>query len=132
MLYLDASAVVKLVLAEPESPSLVAEIESVGVPLYTSVIARVEVVRAVARNARELLPQALSVLRRYRFVALDRTLLDAAGTVGGPALRSLEAIHLASALQLGALLTGFLAYDRRLLDAAGALGLPTMSPGLDS
>ena len=129
MLYLDASAVVKLILAEAESPALVAEIESVGVPVCTSVIARVEVVRAVARNASELLPQALSVLMRYRFVALDRRLLDVAGTIGGPALRSLDAIHLASAMQVGALLTGFLAYDRRLLDAAAALGLRAMSPG---
>lgn len=131
MLYLDASAVVKLVLAESESVALAGAIGSVGVALCTSDLARVEVVRAVGRSGAELIPLAKAVLRRHRFVAVNRVLLDTASTVGGAALRSLDAIHLASAMQLGALITGFVAYDRRLLDAAAALGLRTMSPGLD-
>lgn len=131
MLYLDASAIVKLVVWEPESGALAEAIKQVGEPLCTSAIARVEVVRAARRSANQDLSQARAVLRRFRLIAVDRALLDAAGTVDGSVLRSLDAIHLASAMQMEALLIGFVAYDRRLLDAAAALGLRTLSPGLD-
>lgn len=83
------------------------------------------------RSANQDLSHARAVLRRFRLIAVDRALLDAAGTVDGPDLRSLYAIHLASAMQMEGPLTGFVAYDRRLLDAAAALGLRTLSPGLD-
>ncbi len=62
-------------------------------------------------------------------VPITRTLLEEAAVLGGPHLRSLDAIHLASALSIREDLEAFVAYDRRLAEAAGAAGLPVVAPG---
>jgi predicted nucleic acid-binding protein len=69
------------------------------------------------------------VLRRISAIALDLTTVAAAGSIGPPALRTLDAIHLASAAALGDDLEAVVTYDRRLADAVRALGMPDLSPG---
>ena len=70
------------------------------------------------------------MLRTLSLVTLDRELLEVAGKLTPPTLRSLDAIHLATALTLREELEAFVAYDERLLTAASDLGLPVASPGL--
>jgi predicted nucleic acid-binding protein len=128
IVYLDASALVKLVQAEPESPALREALHNQPARA-SSEIARVEVTRAVRRGAPNLLPRAEKLLNDLNLIVLTRELQDAAGAQGPPKLRSLDAIHLASALSLSDELGPVIAYDRRLITAARAAGLDTLSPG---
>ena len=129
MIYFDSSALVKQVLAEAESDALrewVAEQRNViGV---TSSLARVELVRAVAGSGRQAVTRARALLGELTQLQLTSGLLDTAADLTEP-LRGLDAIHLASALRLGAGLEWFVAYDKRLLDAAKAVGLRIVAPG---
>lgn len=129
--YLDSSALAKYFLHEPELPHLVQRVGRVS-RAATSIIAMVEVPRAVARRG-DAVHQGDIRRRvgRLTLVAVDRTLAAVAAAVGPPGLRSLDAIHLASALELGPELDAFLTYDRRLAIAARDLGLPVESPGAD-
>ena len=125
--YLDASALVKLVVPEAESSALVAHLARASSTRATSAIARVEVVRAVAAVASVAVPLARDLLDELAEVVVDRSVLDRAATLR-VGLRSLDAIHLASALRLGSTLTEVITYDRRMAVAADALGLPVAAP----
>jgi len=125
-MYLDSSAIVKLVAQEAETRDL-------GIFLVahrdhrriTSALARVEVMRACAGK-----PAAKRVLGLFGKVPVSNHVLDQAGLHPGANLRSLDAIHLASALALGDLKhTLFVAYDKRLRTAAGDTGFRVFSPG---
>lgn len=87
-----------------------------------------EVLRAVRRFDVAGEPVARSVLSRVALVVADDGILFSAAHLGPAALRSLNAIHLATALRLGDALAAFVSYDERQLEAAAALGLPTASP----
>ena len=129
MLYLDSSAIVKLVLTEPASSAL---------ELYraehdehvSSGLARVEVLRALrrTRDDPEALHYAERILARIALIPVNEQVLANAAALDPKQLRSLDAIHLATALSLDGL-EAFVAYDRRLLAAANNAGLPTASPG---
>ncbi len=126
MLYLDTSAVVKLLLAEKESFALR---QYLGDREWaSSALLRTELIRALSRVDPAVVPRALDLLDRPSLLALGTRVLDAAARLLPPSLRSLDAIHLASALQLRDELTAFVAYDDRLLAAAAALGMPVASP----
>jgi predicted nucleic acid-binding protein len=125
--YLDTSALVKLVLVERGSSGLgdFARTRSV----VSSDLARVELPRAIRRlgfegRAAELADRLLS---RIVLLKLDRATLSSAATVDPAALRSLDAIHLASAMSVPEL-ESFVTYDRRLADAAEQAGLRVESP----
>lgn len=126
--YLDASALVKLVVAEPESDPL-ARWLGPEPRIVSSEIAISEVVRAVrlADSRTEVADRARRRLEETTLVELDRDLLERAATVGPPRLRTLDAIHLATALAVDP--DELVAYDRRLLDAAAEAGLTIASPG---
>jgi len=95
----------------------------------TSALARVEVVRAVQSGGAPTVAKARRQLARMHYVNLDQALLESAATVAaGTLLRSLDAIHLASALLVGADLRAVVTYDQRMADAASALGLPLEAP----
>lgn len=95
----------------------------------TSSLARVEVVRAVAAGGPAAIAKARRQLARLHQVTVDDTVLDTAATIGpGMALRSLDAIHLASAQPLGADLHAVVTYDQRMRSAATALGLSVDAP----
>jgi predicted nucleic acid-binding protein len=127
MVYLDSSALVKLVVLEPESRALRAylrrEPERVSCGL-----ARTEVLRAVRPLGPAAVETARRLLRSVNLVRLDDTLLDAAGILEPLALRSLDAIHLATAQLVAPALRAVVTYDRRMADAAAALGFPVAAP----
>lgn len=127
MIYVDTSALTKLLIAEAES---VAMRELAGIPMITSAVTAVELRRAVRRRVPSLAVEVEHLLDRLTTVAIDAQLLRAAGAVGPVELKSLDAIHLATALLVRDETTAFVAYDERLLDAARLAGIPTLSPGL--
>lgn len=128
MIYLDSSALVKLVVEEAESEPLRTWLRERSSTWASSELARVEVPLAVRkRNARQL-PAAAALLSGLTPVLVGRQVLDAAAQLPDQHLRSLDAVHLASALALGKACTAFVAYDGRLLAAAGRAGLPTVTP----
>jgi predicted nucleic acid-binding protein len=94
----------------------------------SSGIARTELLRAVRRGAPSLVDLAQDVLATVHLVAVTPTVLHDAATVEPPALRTLDAIHLATARRIAGDLDAFVGYDERLLDAARSLGLRVASP----
>ncbi|HEY1989848.1 MAG TPA: type II toxin-antitoxin system VapC family toxin [Acidimicrobiales bacterium] len=130
MNYLDSSALLKLLFDEPESAALEDWTSArAGSPMVSSELARVEVIRACRRLNPDALPEARRLLASLDLVPLTRDLIDDAAEVGESTLRSLDAIHLASAISIGADLTEFVVYDRRLAEAASKAGLETIRPG---
>lgn len=129
-LYLDSSALVKLVKSEAESGALrgfLRRHRSDG--RVTSALARVEVVRAVADGGPAAIAHARRQLARVDQVNLNRDLLDEAAMLSpGLALRSLDAIHLAAARSIGADLRAVVTYDLRMKVAAGAVGIVVETP----
>lgn len=129
MIYLDASALVKLAVTEPESEALTAWLrENTGLTRVSSPIVRVEVPRAVWRADPGSLPQAYTIVRRLRAVYLTEAVLTRAVGVRPNVLRTLDAIHVASAMSIRDNLTALVSYDKRMLIAAQEAGLPTDSP----
>ncbi len=125
--YLDASAAVKLVVSEPESAS-VRRLVAGQVTRVSSRVLAVELMRAVARASPASLDQARSLLAVMDFVELNVEIAERAAGLEPVGLRSLDAIHLASALVLGNELDAFITYDARQADAARALGLTVGAP----
>ena len=130
MLYLDSSAIVKLVVPERGSAELVAEIEE-DPDVSSSEIALTEVVRAIGRVGGPV-DRAEAVVRSLALVPLDRTILSEAASLRPSTLRSLDAVHLASALSLQYDVSIFLTYDARLAKAASAAELVVRAPGAAS
>jgi predicted nucleic acid-binding protein len=127
LVYLDSSALVKLVVRERESSALRRFLA--GHPRRVSCgLARVEVPRAVRHVGAAALRRARDVLRRIDLIRLDDSLLDAAGGVDVPVLRSLDAIHLAAAQLVSPALDALVTYDRRMAEAAALVGFPVESP----
>jgi predicted nucleic acid-binding protein len=136
VIYLDSAAVVKLVRQEAYSADLVAWLNAHDdAPLISSALVEVEVPRALRRSAPQALSGVPTAVGRLFRLEIDSTIRATAAAFAEPTLRSLDAIHLATAQVLtnesGAELLAFVAYDRRLLDAAKAAGLPIASPGQD-
>jgi predicted nucleic acid-binding protein len=127
--YLDSSAIVKLVVREPESGVL---FEWLGAwpERLSSIIARAEVLRALQRaGAGELArARALNVLSRIALIDIDRSLLYVASDLGPPELRTLDAIHLATALSVRSDLAGLVTYDERLAAAATRSRIAVWAP----
>lgn len=98
-----------------------------GRELVASRVAVVEVVKAVARANPQADPQPMFAL--LAFVELDADLARIAAATGGPGLRALDAIHIASALRLGPEIESFVTYDVRQASAAQAVGLRVSAPG---
>ncbi len=129
VLYLDSSALVKLVAPEPETTALLALLEP-RPEVVSSALARVEVLRAVVRSGgrKRAIERARTVLSRVFLVAMDDPILEAAAALRPARLRSLDAIHLATALALRPDVETIVSYDDRLNAAARALELPVLTP----
>jgi predicted nucleic acid-binding protein len=128
--YADASALVKLVVTEPESTELRDYLRRQPDPV-TSRIATVEVARAVARltgGRGEDVEALRAVLDRAVVVELDDQLAAAAARIAPQQLRSLDAIHLATALSVRDQVSALITYDIRLADAARDHGLTVLAP----
>jgi uncharacterized protein len=129
MIYLDSAAVVKLVHAEAASQALrgwLGDHSSLG--WVSSVLVEVETVRALARHAPAAVSRLPPILDLMVLVEISSEVRALAQTVAPPAVRTLDAIHLATALRLGDQLTSLVTYDRRLADAAMAAGLTVDMP----
>jgi predicted nucleic acid-binding protein len=127
LLYLDSSAIVKLVVSEPESQSLREHLRS-WPERVSSVIARVEVVRAARRVGLSAARRADAVVARLGLVELDDDVIQRASKLAPPELRTLDAIHLATALSLGDDLGALCAYDAQLASVAEKFGVKTLAP----
>ncbi len=129
MIYLDSAAVVKLAHAEPESPALRAWLdERAETGWISSVLTEIESFRALARHAPDAVVRLPAVLDQIDLIGLGPPIRVLAQTAGPATVRSLDAIHLGTALHTRRTLTWFVSYDKRLLDAARTAGLPTESP----
>ncbi|WP_322768394.1 type II toxin-antitoxin system VapC family toxin [Frankia sp. Cr1] len=128
MIYLDSSAIVKLVRQESETDALRAWLAANPMPLTASALARTEATRALIRTEPAALPVLRAVFAVLHQKPITEAVLDAAATLPDAMLRSLDAIHLATAEELAPALTWFVAYDKRLVQAARSRGLPVASP----
>ncbi len=126
--YLDTSALVKLVVAEPETAALRAWLRAADRQPVASDLARTELLRAVRRVAPKRLLQARAVLDSITLTEITASLFEAAGRLDPTASRSLDAVHLAAALDLGDDLESIVTYDDRLAEAAALNGIPVTVP----
>ncbi len=124
--YVDTSALVKLVRFEAETDGLRAYLRS-RPDQVASVVAAIELARAVRRGGEgdDVLP---SVLDRVTLLSLEGAIVERARTIGPATLRTLDAIHLATALELAGELEAFVTYDARLAEAARSLALSVVAP----
>lgn len=133
MIYLDACAIVKLVAVEPESAALAHWLrERADQKLVSSVLADVEVPRALRRGAPGMVVRVGPILARLVRVEIDTSIRATAAAYVEPHLRALGAIHLATAAHLGDSglpITDFVTYDQRLADAAAEAGFSVVAPG---
>lgn len=127
-IYLDASAFVKLIVEEVGSDSLRAYLGGEHGRYISSALLRTEALRAGARHGSEALGAARESLQRVDLVAIDDRILDTAGLLAPGVLRSLDAIHVATALAIGADLDVVVTYDERMIEASAQVGLPTATP----
>ena len=125
--YLDSSAIVKLVFREAESSALTSYLRRRR-PLVSSALARTEVERAVLPLGSTGVGRAREILARFELVRINDRVLAAAGALLPPDIRSLDAIHLATAKLLGQELRRIVTYDDRMASAARALGMMVVAP----
>ena len=125
--YLDSSALVKLLVTEAETAALLAHLRGGGRRAACALV-RVEVVRAARAKDAGMVPAARRVMTGLDLIDVDGPLLDAAADLEDRTLRSLDAIHVAAACSLGDDLAELVTYDRRMADAARGVGLPVLAP----
>lgn len=140
MIYLDTCALMKLVHPEPETRALREFLRArVQVPKFTATIALAELPRAVRRANHDRagrpnqflaaeLQQAERLLDTLQMIEVTKALLADAAGVGGPFLRTLDAVHLTAAVRISVNLAAFVTYDKKLAAAAQEAGLPALSP----
>lgn len=126
--YLDTSAAAKLVVTEAESEPLQAWLATTAVQVFSSDLLRTELFRAVRRTDPARATRVRTVLEAVTLLHLTTAICEHAAFLEPVSLRSLDAIHLASALALGDDLHGIITYDRRLSDAATTMGITTVAP----
>ena len=126
--YLDSSALAKLVLQEPETLKLREFLKGSTLRL-TSAISEVELRRAAARGPSQSDVAARRVLSVVSQIDVSRDVVQGAASVGPTTLRSLDAIHLATALLVATDLDVFVTYNARLGEAAAGAGLSVAQPG---
>jgi uncharacterized protein len=126
--YLDTSALVKLVVAEAETNALLRWLRDRDRDPITSDLARTELTRVVRRAAPVRLVRARALLDSITVVAVSTATFESAGRLEPTMLRSLDAVHLAVALDLGDDLEGVVTYDDRLAGAARGQGIPVDAP----
>lgn len=126
--YLDTSAAVKLVVAERGSKPLRGWLESRDGQIISSDLLRTELLRTVRRAAPEQMVQARAVLDAVTLMTVPTSVFERAATVEPELVRSLDALHLASALELADELEGLVTYDHGMATAAKALGVAVVSP----
>ncbi len=130
--YLDTSAFLKLIVAEKHSKSLRTWADRNDQSLVSSDLLLIESLRAARRLGPEFLLATREMLRAVHLVALTADICEAAAELDPVIMRSLDAAHLATALQLGSDLEAVVTYDERMADAALHLGIRVLTPGLSA
>ncbi len=132
MIYLDTSAFLKTLFEEPESDALCGYLgEAPASELVSSALLSVETRRSLIRLRSTILPRADLALARVSQIDVSPAVLESAGRLPDPMLRSLDAIHLATALLIRDAVEALVTYDARLADAARAHGLAVAAPAED-
>jgi predicted nucleic acid-binding protein len=126
VVYLDASAALKLIFAETESAALKASIEQANV--ISSALLRTEVLRSARRADPSRVADAREVLRSITLLEIDDDILERAASLDPSPMRTLDAIHLATAVAIADELEALITYDRRMIEGAKLIGLPVASP----
>jgi uncharacterized protein len=126
-LYLDSSAIVKLAIAEPESPALRKYLRRRR-PLVSSALALTEVARALLPLGNTAVRRGLDMLDGLELVRISERILQDAGAMPPAELRSPDAIHLATMRHLGASVSRVVTYDLRMMAAVTAFGLAVSAP----
>jgi predicted nucleic acid-binding protein len=127
-LYLDSSAFVKLAVEEPETAALRGFLAGKGLRHVSSALLRAESLRAVRHLGADALAAVREGVRRVDLITIDDRILDAAGGLEPRVLRTLDAIHLATAMAVGDDLEAIVTYDERMVEAARLIGLATATP----
>ena len=127
MIYVDSSALVKLVVEEAESESL-RDLLATDADQLASAIIEVEVVRAVRRVAPELTEKADEVVAQITVIEVSDTIRARAALLEPATLRSLDALHLATAVEIGDALDAVVTYDARMATASASMGLVVLAP----
>lgn len=128
MWYIDSSAIIKLIKPEKESAALIKKLPSA---LIASRISRVEVTRTIIRYEPDLLDSTYNVLADIQMVPVEDAIVTIAENLPQfIELRSLDSLHIASALAIKNVLKGIITYDKEMVIAANALGFKTLSPGI--
>lgn len=126
--YLDSSAILKFIFAEPERPALVKALIS---PAISSELARLEVKRAVYRMQPKNIALANEELARISFVMVSNQVLKIAEAfTANVSLATLDSIHVATVLTLGKKVDGIITYDKQMIANAEKMGIKVLSPGL--
>ena len=126
--YIDSSAIIKLIRFERESKDLVTSLPE---RILSSNLARIEVLRTITVFSSDLLESAYAVLAEIEMLAIDSAVLAAAESFPPLiTLRTLDSIHLASALTIKNEIGGIITYDREMIKAATKLGFKILSPGM--
>jgi len=129
VIYLDTSALVKLVFEEKESDALSVWVtERVDEPKISSDLSTIELLRTCRRINEDAVDTAQLLLGGIDLLPIDRAIVERSSAVAPRQLGSLDAIHLASALSVKEGLTAFVAYDALLCSAARDAGMAVMSP----
>ncbi|MGQ0774508.1 MAG: type II toxin-antitoxin system VapC family toxin [Pseudonocardiales bacterium] len=127
--YLDTSAALKLLVEESHSKAFATFYDnSAGASWVSSALLRIEVMRAVTRAQPAVLPDARDLLSAFDFISIDDDIVDTAMNEPDRKLRSLDAIHLATARLLGTDLDALITYDDRLATVAHEAGITVESP----
>jgi len=127
VLYIDTSALAKLILEEPEPPALQDYLSGAGT-VVSSAVALTELVRAACRVRSDLEGEARQLLEHVVLVNVDRRVLERAATLSPREIRTLDAIHLATAQMLGDELEVIVTYDARMGQAAREAGVKVDAP----
>ncbi len=128
MWYIDSSAIIKLIKPEKESAALIKKLPN---GLIASRISRVEVTRTIIRHEPDLLDATYDVLADIQMVPLEDAIITIAENLPQFIdLRSLDSLHIASALSIKSVLKGVITYDKEMVKAAVSLGFKSLSPGM--
>lgn len=130
--YIDTSALAKLVVAEEETPALMAWFAKNERDPVSSDLARTELLRTVRRVAPDQVVRARDVLEAVTLIQVTTAMFEQAGLLEPQLLRTLDAVHLSAAIALGDDLEGLVTYDDRLAQAARSNAIRVISPGQDS
>lgn len=129
--YLDTSAAVKLIVGEAESTALRDWLGQVNGSLLSSALLAAELLRATTRHGPNAVTAGRRLVNRVLLADVDRATLEMAGHLAPQPMRTLDAIHLATALRNLPFLSALVTYDSRLIGACRVHGVPVVSPGAD-